>query len=208
MKLALPLLSSAALLFGCAAAPNSASPVTATPAAAPAPAPTKAPAPASTQAPVPKTRPADEVQVGRYTTLAPVLSEADTEPLAVVAKVYFPRSTVSTVGDAVRHLLLRTGYRLAGEDRLDARARDLLDLRLPDNQRVLGPYRVDAMLGALVGRSFSLVADPASRVITYVAAGNAATPLAMRGAPSLARPSSTASAAPAVPASLQQRGPR
>ncbi|HYE71661.1 MAG TPA: hypothetical protein VD932_09085 [Aquabacterium sp.] len=184
--------------------------MTATPAAASSPALTKAPASASASAqlPIEKTRPADEVQVGRYTTLAPVLSEADTEPLAVVAKVHFPRSTVSTVGDAVRHLLLRTGYRLAGEDRLDERARDLLDLRLPDNQRVLGPYRVDTMLGALVGRSFSLVADPASRVITYVAAGNPATPIAMRAAPSLARPSNTASAAPAVPASLQQRGTR
>ena len=126
----------------------------------------------------------------------------------MVAKVHFPRSTVITVGDAVRHLLLRTGYRLAGEDRLDARARDLLDLRLPDNQRVLGPYRVDTMLGALVGRSFRLVADPASRVITYVVAEKPGMPIDTRADSSLARPGSTASAAPAVPGSLQQRGPR
>ena len=208
MKLALPLLSSATLLLGCATAPSPPRSETATPAAATAPAPTKAqaPAPASTQAPIAKTRQADDVQVGRYTTLAPVLSEADTEPLAVVAKVHFPRSTVSTIGDAVRHLLLRTGYRLTSEDRLDERARALLELRLPDNQRVLGPYRVDTMLGALVGKSFRLVADPASRVVTYVAAaGNAASDT--RAVPGVANAANTASATPAVPAT-QQRAPR
>lgn len=148
----------------------------------------------------------DEVQVGRYTTLASVPSEADSEPLAVVAKVHFPRPGVNTVGDAVRHLLLRTGYRLAGDDRLDEGARLLLSLPLPDNQRVLGPYRVDAMLGALVGKSFRLVADPASRVVTYVAAaGNAASNT--RAAPALANAANTASVAPAVPAS-QQGGSR
>ena len=148
----------------------------------------------------------DEVQVGRYTTLASVPSEANSEPLAVVAKVHFPRPGVNTVGDAVRHLLLRTGYRLAGDDRLDEGARLLLSLPLPDNQRVLGPYRVDAMLGALVGKSFRLVADPASRVVTYVAAaGNAASNT--RAAPALANAANTASVAPAVPAS-QQGGSR
>ena len=148
----------------------------------------------------------DEVQVGRYTTLAPVPSEADSEPLAVVAKVHFPRPGVNTVGDAVRHLLLRTGYRLAGDDRLDEGARHLLSLSLPDNQRVLGPYRVDTMLGALVGKSFRLVADPASRVVTYVAAaGNAASDT--RAVPGVANAANTASATPAVPAT-QQRAPR
>ena len=201
MKLALPLLSSATLLLGCATAPSPTGLVTATPVPAPAPAP-----PAQARAPIVKAIAADEVQVARYTTLASVPSEADSEPLAVVAKVHFPRPGVNTVGDAVRHLLLRTGYRLAGDDRLDEGARLLLSLSLPDNQRVLGPYRVDAMLGALVGKSFRLVADPASRVVTYVAAaGNAAND--SRAVPALANAAKAASVAAAVPAS-QQRSPR
>lgn len=203
MKIALPLLSSATLLLECATAPSLPRPVTTTPAPAPVPAPA-----AQARAPIVKAVAVDDVQVGRYTTLARVPSEADAEPLAVVAKVHFPRPGVNTVGDAVRHLLLRTGYRLADGDRLDEGVRLLLSLSLPDNHRVLGPYRVDAMLGALVGRSFRLVADPTSRVVTYVtAAGNPGTVNDTRAAPSLAKAASTASAAPAVPAS-QQRGPR
>ena len=201
MKLALPLLSIATLLVGCATASSPPTPATIAPVAAPRP------ARVTEHVPAPKVRLASEVQVARYTTLPSLPSEADAEPLAVVVKVHFPRATVSTVGDAVRHLLLRTGYRLADADRLDERVRSLMALGLPDNQRTLGPYRVDAMLGALAGRSFRLVSDPASRVITYAAAS--ANSLAANGAPvtpPVAGPSDTKPVVDAAPVSLQQRG--
>jgi len=162
-------------------------------------------------APISPLSAANEVQVARYTTLASIPSEADAEPLAVVAKVHFPRPAVNTVGDAVRHLLLRTGYQLVNEDRLDERVRAVLALRLPDNQRVLGPYRVDAMLGVLLGRPFRLVADPASRTVAYVAVASEANPVAARGAPAV-QPAATPRESKAVlegaSASLQQRGSR
>ncbi|MBW8833151.1 MAG: hypothetical protein JF606_27980 [Burkholderiales bacterium] len=112
--------------------------------------------------------PQDETQVGRYTTLAMQPAEADANPMAVIATVHFPREVVKTVGDAVRYVLIRTGYQLAAEDGLDARVKTVFGRRLPDNQRVLGPYRVDAMLGALMGQPYRLAADPASRTVTYV----------------------------------------
>lgn len=202
MKLAVLLTSSVVLLAGCATAP------------APSPATTAQAAHASNTA-AQRTEPGkattasttNEVQVARYTTLAPVPSEADSEPLAVVAKVHFPRPAVHTVGDAVRHLLLRTGYQLAAEDRLDERARGVLAMRLPDNQRVLGPYRVDTMLGVLLGRPFRLVADPASRTVTYISAAEGH-PAGAGIAAATARRQQTTTRLESASASIQQRGLR
>ncbi len=111
---------------------------------------------------------ADETQVSRYSTLPLAPSEIDLDPLAVVARVTFPRPVVNTVGDAVDYLLLRTGYRLAE----DASSRDpvvaaLFKRPLPESHRVLGPYRVSAMLRVLMGRRFELVVDEATRTLSY-----------------------------------------
>lgn len=176
---------------------------------------TPAATPPATSAPEPAHIPpfpaANELQVARYTTLASMPSEADAAPLAVVAKVHFPRPTVNTVGDAVRHLLLRTGYQLVAEDSLDGRVRAVLALRLPDNQRVLGPYRVDAMLGVLLGRPFRLAADPASRTVTYVAVAPEGNPASARGSP-VVQPAGTQrdvkAALESASASFEQRGSR
>lgn len=110
----------------------------------------------------------NETQVGRYTTQVTLPAEADVNPMAVIAKVHFPRQVVTTVGDAVRYMLIRTGYQLAPEETLDPRVRQVFALRLPDHQRVLGPYRVDATLSVLMGQPFKLVTDPVSRTVTYV----------------------------------------
>lgn len=124
----------------------------------------------------------NETQVGRYTVVATEPDEADANPLAVIAKVHFPREVVNTVGEAVRYVLIRTGYQLVAENALDARVKAVFGLRLPDNQRVLGPYRVDAMLGVLMGQPYRLVADPGSRTVTYIA------PAAHSNAPVLLQP--------------------
>jgi type IV pili sensor histidine kinase/response regulator len=120
---------------------------------------------------VPATAPLSptETQVGRYTSVSSQPAEADANPLAVIAKVHFPREVVHTVGEAVRYVLIRTGYQLVDESVLDARVKSVFALRLPDNQRVLGPYRVDTMLGTLMGPPYQLVADPTSRSVTYIA---------------------------------------
>ena len=131
---------------------------------------------------------ANETQVARYTTIVAQPDEADSNPLAVIAKVHYPRQVVQTVGDAVRYLLLRTGYQLAPDASLDPAVTSVLALRLPDNQRVLGPFRVDVMLATLMGRPFRMEADPTTRQIRY---SLLATPPA-QAANSAATPTSTA----------------
>jgi conjugative transfer region protein (TIGR03748 family) len=110
----------------------------------------------------------NETQVGRYTTVTTQPAEDEVNPLAVIAKVHFPRSVVTSVGEAVRYVLVRTGYQLGSEETLDPRVKAVFALRLPDNQRALGPYRVDAMLNVLMGRPYSLVADSSTRTVKYV----------------------------------------
>ena len=55
-----------------------------------------------------------EVQVGRYTSVRAAPTEAQANLLSTLVTVAFP-SHVSTVGEAVRHLLSGSGYRLAAE---------------------------------------------------------------------------------------------
>ncbi len=108
-----------------------------------------------------------ETQIARYTTLSTVPTESDSFPLAVIAKVHFPRAAVHNVGDAVRYLLLRSGYRMSSPETLDKRVLAIFELPLPDNQRVMGPFRVDTMLETLMGSPYQLVSDPISRTVTF-----------------------------------------
>ena len=159
------LVVSAAFTAGCATPPDARAPLPDVTREAPsvAPAPRAATAPSLALG-------ANETAVARYTTLSAQPLEEDGNPLAVIAKVHFPRQVVNTVGEAVRYVLIRTGYQLAAEDSIDPRVKAVFALRLPDNQRTLGPFRVDAMLGVLMGQPYRLVTDPSARTVTYTAA--------------------------------------
>jgi type IV pili sensor histidine kinase/response regulator len=135
--------------------------------------------------------------MARYTTVSMTPGEADGNPLAVIAKVHFPREVVVTVGDAVRYLLIRTGYRLLPQDRMHPAVADVFALPLPDNQRVIGPYRVETLLGVLMGKAYTLRVDPALRTVSYDPAQPTAA--AQRQAPSSA-PSKSPSLLGAAPA--------
>jgi type IV pili sensor histidine kinase/response regulator len=196
-----PLLVVAALTGACASRPGALPdvaavvvPAVASPAASAFP---SVPLPAATaERPAASTElAADETRVGRYTTVSARPAESDANPLAVIAQVHFPRGVVVTVGDAVRYVLLRTGYRLVAPEALDERVKTVFALPLPDHQRVLGLYRVDAMLGAL-GQPFRLVADPTARTVSYAAP--AATASATAPAPSTAASGSAVRAAKAA----------
>jgi conjugative transfer region protein (TIGR03748 family) len=139
---------------------------------------------------------ADESRVARYSTITLAPSPTARAPLAVIATVNFPRGHVQTVGDAVQHLLLRTGYQLE-RDRLTRRAAAVLAMPLPDSHRRLGPYRVDQMLSVLLGEPWVLSVDAASRTVTYAASGDTS-PLANQPAPASPNaPTGTAAAASA-----------
>jgi len=126
-----------------------------------------------------------EVQVGRYTTLPAGPAPNDSNPLAVIATVNFPRGHVYSVGNAIDYLLLRTGYRLVDRDELDADVQNVMALPLPESHRRLGPYRVDAMLSVLLSKPYKLRINHLDRTVSYVSP----------------RPSTPAASSPAQPQS-------
>jgi conjugative transfer region protein (TIGR03748 family) len=80
---------------------------------------------------------AEEVTVGRYSTLRAVPTDAQADLLAAIVQVTFPES-VTTVGEAVRHLLRASGYRLAEDAVAEPARATLLRLPLPGPHRRLG----------------------------------------------------------------------
>ena len=127
------------------------------------------------------------MRVARYTTAQAVPAAQASEPLAVMARIHFPRETVFTVGDAVRHTLLRTGWRL-DEITLASDARNVLSLPLPDSQRTLGPYTVRTILQVLLGGSWVWCEDPVRRTVTFALreGEGAACPVATKASPDMA----------------------
>ncbi|KQP14761.1 hypothetical protein [Pseudorhodoferax sp. Leaf267] len=112
--------------------------------------------------------PSDEIVLGRYTTAASRPPADLGRPLDVVVSLSFPRSTVSTVGDALQHTLLRSGYRLSQAD-MDKLAINFLALPLPESQRQVGPYAVHAVLGLLVGPVWTWHSDDQRRTVWFSA---------------------------------------
>jgi type IV pili sensor histidine kinase/response regulator len=118
----------------------------------------------------------NELRMGRYTTHSGLPEPQAGQPLAVVATVSFPRGQIATVGDAIHHLLARTGFVLVPVAQLDDSARRFLALPLPESHRRLGPYRVDEMLQVLLGDAWSLQVDPMQRSVRFQADGCAEEP--------------------------------
>lgn len=108
-----------------------------------------------------------QVQIGRYTTQGIVPPTELVNPLSVYAQLNFPRQTVQTVGQALDYTLMRTGYRLVNPSALSEQARRFLDLSLPESQRQVGPYQVQAILTTLLGTSWRLMQDPITRQVWF-----------------------------------------
>lgn len=111
-----------------------------------------------------------QMQVGRYTTMraAPVAQASD--PLSVYVQLSYPRQIVRTVGDAIDHTLVRTGWRLVDRTALSPEAARFLQLPLPESQRTLGPYPVRTLLGVLLGNTWCWQEDPVQRLVWFTAA--------------------------------------
>jgi conjugative transfer region protein (TIGR03748 family) len=120
-----------------------------------------------------------QVQVGRYTTQAAAPTETLADPLSVFAQLSYPRQTVNSVGDALAHTLVRTGFRMVPHEALDDVARNFLNLPLPESQRRMGPHRVSDLLKTLLGPAWQLHSDPLTRQVWFTRstiAGPAAPP--------------------------------
>lgn len=113
---------------------------------------------------------ADEVQVGRYSTVRAAPTAAQANLLSALVTVAFPPS-VTTVGQAVDHLLKPSGYRLAPQAFAEPSRTGLLGLPLPDAHRVLGPMSMQTALETLAGPAFRLVEDPVHRLVTFERCG-------------------------------------
>ena len=80
--------------------------------------------------------------------------------------VRFPER-IQTVGEAVRYLLQRSGYRLATAESIGPDTVALFALPLPTVHRSLGPMALKDALETLAGPVFHLVQDPVHRLITF-----------------------------------------
>lgn len=109
----------------------------------------------------------DEVQqVARYSTIAPVPTAAQVDPLDVVVTVVFPEQ-LTTVDEALHYVLRRSGYRLASAEAADPATSVLANQPLPEVHRRLGPITVARALSTLAGPAWTMVIDPVHRLVSF-----------------------------------------
>lgn len=109
---------------------------------------------------------ADEVVVARYSTVQPVPTITQRDPLEGLVTLTFSDS-VARVGQAVSTLLAGSGYRLASARSAAPERVQLLALPLPKAHRTLGPMPLRRALQTLVGPAFVLVEDPVHRLVSF-----------------------------------------
>ena len=109
---------------------------------------------------------ANDIQVGRYSLSAATPTEAQADLLKATITVQFP-DRVQTIGEAVRHLLQQSGYRLADPEATGPESAYLFALALPAVQRGLGPMTLKRALQTLAGPVFHLIEDPVHRLVAF-----------------------------------------
>lgn len=106
----------------------------------------------------------DPVPIARYAYLMPGSSHAQRHPLQVtLAQIRFPQE-IATVGDALAHLLTRSGYRL-DEQRSHWAKTILMPQPLPEVHRDLGPIHLSEALSVLAGGAWQLKVNPLYRTL-------------------------------------------
>ena len=105
-------------------------------------------------------------QVERYSTIAPVASAVQTDPLEAVVTIVFPNQ-ITTVDEALRYVLRRSGHRLASAEAADPASSVLVQQPLPEVHRRLGPITVARALSTLTGPAWSMVVDPVHRLVSF-----------------------------------------
>jgi len=105
------------------------------------------------------------VRQGRYTLVELEPAAAQRDLLLQVVEVALPQGVQATVGDGLRHVLKRTGWKLCEET---AAVMALDALPLPAAHRYLGPMTVrDAML-TLAGLAWEMRVDERVRQVCFV----------------------------------------
>lgn len=108
------------------------------------------------------------VRYGRYTLVELAPPETQRDLLLQVVDVAIPDTLHASVGDALRHVLQRSGYRLC-----DGRDTEALNaLPLPAAHYHLGPLRLRDALLTLVGPAWELHADDGARRVCFSRTGD------------------------------------
>ncbi len=106
------------------------------------------------------------VRVRRYSTVTPRPTPEQADLLLAMIRVTMP-AKIDTVGKAVRYLLRRSGFELAGRGAMQPEVAQILGKKLPQVHRKLGPMTLEDALLVLVGPAFRLDVDHVHRVINY-----------------------------------------
>lgn len=116
------------------------------------------PAPQCSPAPIPVLR------YGRYTLAELTPAPAQADLMQQIVEITLPPTMNATVGEALRYVLLKTGYQLC--DHSDAGP--LLDaLPLPAADLHLGPMRLREALQVLIGSAWSVKVDDSTRRVCF-----------------------------------------
>ncbi|TVO63301.1 PFGI-1 class ICE element type IV pilus protein PilL2 [Denitromonas ohlonensis] len=103
------------------------------------------------------------VRYGRYTLVELAPTEAQRNLMLQVVDVAVPETLHATVGDALRHVLQRSGYQLCSGPQTDA----LNALPLPAAHYQLGPIVLRDALLTLAGPAWDLHADDGARRVCF-----------------------------------------
>ncbi len=107
------------------------------------------------------------VPYGRYTLIEVLPEPAQRDLMQQVVEVTIPQQLDTHVGDAMRHVLRRSGYRLCETEE----ATSLYTLPLPAAHLRLGPLTLRDALLVLAGPAWELAVDDAVRQVCFVRNG-------------------------------------
>jgi type IV pili sensor histidine kinase/response regulator len=122
---------------------------------------------------------------GRYTLVELMPEPAQRDLMRQIVEVSMPPALDASVGDALRHVLWRSGYRLCEA----AEAETLYALPLPAAHLHLGPLMLRHALSTLAGPVWELSVDDVSRTVCFQ----------QRGATNPANPAHPANPAATLP---------
>lgn len=107
-------------------------------------------------------------EAGRYVRVVAVPDQAQARPLETVVSLAFPRRDISTVGDAARYLLRRTGYTIPD---VDAGAfpehAKVTGFALPEVHREFDGVTISSILDALAGAAYRPVINDEERTVVF-----------------------------------------
>lgn len=103
----------------------------------------------------------DEMVIGRYLSASKEKLNTLTSPLNEIIAVKIPLE-ISTIGDAMEHLLQGSGYQLAKEVK-----QVLYQQAYPRVYRNIDGVELRIILKQLAGEPYQLVVDPVNRLISF-----------------------------------------